>query len=34
MGPETAPPNWWRSSGAFFAVGSAKKFLASKRSSR
>src|SRR5512144_1965859 len=34
MGPESEAPNWWRSSGAFLAVGSAKKFLASNFSLR
>ena len=34
IGPDSEAPNWWRSSGAFFAVGSAKKFLASKASLR
>src|SRR5262245_3440284 len=34
MGPESAAPNWWRSRGALAAVGRAKKFFASNRSSR
>src|SRR6185295_13540077 len=34
IGPERAPPNWWRSSGALGAVGSAKKFFASNFSLR
>ena len=34
IGPESWAPYWWRSRGAFGAVGRAKKFLASKASLR
>src|SRR5262245_17866021 len=34
MGPDSEAPYWWRSRGAFLAVGRAKKFLASKASLR